>query len=53
MQLLYQEIEQHWRDQITVRFNSRCVAINKTIELDTPTVPHSLKPWDSWLIETT
>ena len=34
LQLLYQEIEQHWNHHITVLFNTRCVAINKTIEND-------------------
>ncbi|MDJ0704450.1 MAG: NAD(P)/FAD-dependent oxidoreductase [Leptolyngbyaceae cyanobacterium MO_188.B28] len=31
MQLLYQEIQQNWSDQVTVLFNTRCVAINKGI----------------------
>lgn len=29
VQLLYQEIQQNWSDQITVLFNTQCVAINK------------------------
>lgn len=30
VQLLYQEIQQRWSDQITVLFNTQCVAINQT-----------------------
>lgn len=29
LQLLYQEIEQHWSNQITVLFNTQCIEINK------------------------
>lgn len=29
VQLLYQEIQQNWSDQVTVLFNTQCVAINK------------------------
>lgn len=31
VQLLYQEIQQNWSDQITVLFNTQCVEINKEI----------------------
>ncbi|MCU0565604.1 MAG: FAD-dependent monooxygenase [Oculatellaceae cyanobacterium Prado106] len=34
VQMLYQEIQQHWTAQITVRFNTRCTAINKVRQWD-------------------
>jgi kynurenine 3-monooxygenase len=38
LQLLYQEIEQHWSNQITVLFDSRCVGINKASDHDIETL---------------
>lgn len=32
VQLLYQEIEQHWSDRITVLFNTQCIEINQIVK---------------------
>jgi kynurenine 3-monooxygenase len=51
LQLLYQEIEQHWQDQITVWFNSRCIAINKVIEDNVETLEAVIGHEDSALTQ--
>lgn len=51
LQLLDREIEQHWSHQITVLFNSRCVAINKTIEHETESLEVMVERENSSLAE--
>lgn len=51
LQLLYQEIEHRWTHQITVLFNRRCVAINKTIEDTVETLEVIVEPENSSVLE--
>ncbi|MER3434230.1 MAG: FAD-binding monooxygenase [Leptolyngbya sp. ERB_1_1] len=38
IQLLYETIERHWKDQITVLFNTRCIAIDQVATQGTQTL---------------